>query len=71
MKRFIALVTLSTALAIGTTSCAHHQLTKGRAAEAVATAAVIAGIVVLAAQANCANCNIGIEDPNTAALPPR
>jgi len=69
MKRFITLVLLGTVLAIGTTSCAHHQLTKRRAVETVATAAVIAGMVVLAAQANCGNCNIGIQDPNTSAHP--
>ena len=49
MKRFISLVSLSTALAIGTTSCAHHQLSKRRVAEGAATAAVIAGLVLLAA----------------------
>ena len=70
MKRLIAIVSLSLALAIGTTSCAHHQLTKSRAVQTAATAAVIAGMVVLATQAQCGNCNIGIEDPHSA-LPPR
>ena len=69
MKRFIALVSLSTALAVGTTACAHQQLSKRHAVETVATAAVIAGMVLLAAQANCGNCNIGIDDPNTSARP--
>ncbi|HEX5060804.1 MAG TPA: hypothetical protein VFV99_15655 [Kofleriaceae bacterium] len=69
MKRFIALILLSTALAVGTTACAHQQLTKLHAAETVATAAVIAGMVLLAAQAKCGDCNVGIEDPNTSARP--
>ena len=68
MKRFIALISLSTALAIGTTSCAHSQLTKRRAAEGVATAAVIAGLVLLSAHANCGDCNIGTQHT---ALPTR
>lgn len=72
MKRFITLVSLTTALAIGTTSCAHHQLTKTHAIEVAATAAVIAGIVVLSSQAQCGNCNIGGTDaPAATALPPR
>jgi hypothetical protein len=70
MRYLIAYCTLSLALAIALTSCAHRQLTKGHVAEVAATAAVIAGIVVLAANAQCANCNIGIE-PAVAALPPR
>jgi hypothetical protein len=71
MTRFIALVSLSAALAIGTTSCAHQQLTKARAIEATAAAAVIAGMVILASQAQCGNCNIGGETPAATALPPR
>jgi hypothetical protein len=69
MKRFIVLVTLSLSLAIGTTSCAHQQLTKRHAVETAATAAVIAGMVLLASQAQCGNCNAGL-DPH-GALPPR
>jgi len=68
MKRFVALVSLSTALAIGTTSCAYSQLTKRKAVEGAATAAVIASLVLLAANNNCSDCNIGAEH---AALPPR
>ena len=72
MKRLVALVSLSLALAIGTTSCAHRQLTTRTVAETAATAAVIAGLVILAANASCANCNVGIESPHAAtALPPR
>ena len=67
MKRFIALISLSTALAVGTTSCAHSHLTKRHAVESVAAAAVIAGMVMLAAQGNCGNC--GIADSNTSARP--
>ena len=70
MKRFISLVSLSTALAIGTTSCAHHQLSKRRVAEGAATAAVIAGLVLLAANSNCGNCNVDLGEPSSA-LPPR
>jgi hypothetical protein len=71
MKRLIAMVSLSTALAIGTTACAHQQLTNRRIAEGAATAAVIAGLVLLASQAQCGNCNIGVEDPAQTALPPQ
>jgi hypothetical protein len=71
MKRLIAMVSISTALAIGSTACAHQQLTKRRVAEATATAAVIAGIVILASQTQCGNCNIGVDNPAQAALPPR
>jgi hypothetical protein len=71
MKRLIAMVSISTALAIGTTSCAHQQLTNRRLAEGAATAAVIAGLVILAASTQCKSCNIGIDDPAGAALPPR
>jgi hypothetical protein len=70
MKRLITLVSLSCALAIGTTSCAHQQLSKRHAVEIAGTAAVIAGMVILASQAQCGNCNAGIEDPH-GALPPR
>jgi hypothetical protein len=68
MKRLIAIASLSTALAIGTTACAHKQLTKTHAVEVAATAAVIAGIVILSSQAQCGNCNIGGVEP---ALAPR
>ena len=68
MIRLISLVSLSTALAIATTSCAHHQITKQRVAEGAATAAVITGLVLLAANGNCGDCNIG--DTQRAALPP-
>jgi len=71
MKRFIAAVTFSTALAVGMTSCAHQQLSKARLAEGAATAAVIAGLVILAASTQCENCNIAIDGPQQAALPPR
>ena len=71
MKRFISLVSLSCALAIGTTSCAHHQLSKARAIEVTAAAAVIAGMVILASQAQCGNCNIGGEPLGATALAPR
>jgi hypothetical protein len=71
MKRFIALVSLSFALAIGTTSCAHQQFSKRHAVEVAGTAAVIAGMVLLASQAQCGNCNIGGETPTATALAPR
>ncbi|HEY5947218.1 MAG TPA: hypothetical protein VIV40_17060 [Kofleriaceae bacterium] len=71
MKRFIASVCISTALAIGLTSCAHSQLTKQRAVQVAASAALITGMVVLAANARCGNCNIGVDSPQQAALPPR
>ena len=73
MKRLIALVSLSTVLAIGTTSCAHQKLSKTTAVEVAATAAVIAGIVVLSSQAQCGNCNIGPggESPAATAIAPR
>ena len=71
MKHLITYCSLSLALAIATTSCAHRQLSSKHAVEIAATAAVVAGIVVLAANAQCANCNIGIEPAAAAALPPR
>ena len=71
MRCLLAYCTLSLALAIGTTSCAHQQLSKKHAAEVAATAAVIGGIVLLAATEQCGNCNIGIESPAATALPPR
>ncbi|HEY5925507.1 MAG TPA: hypothetical protein VIV11_27670 [Kofleriaceae bacterium] len=71
MKRFITFVSLSTALAIGATSCAHHKLTKRNVAEGAATAAVIAGLVLLAANSNCGNCSVDVGEPSAAALPPR
>ena len=71
MKSFIAAVTLSTALAIGMTSCAHSHLTKQRVAEGMATAAVITGLVLLAANQQCETCTTTIDGPAQAALPPR
>jgi hypothetical protein len=71
MKRFVTAISLSTFLAIGMTSCAHQQLTKRHAVEGAATAAVIAGMIILAANANCGNCNIGIDNPAQSALPPQ
>ncbi len=71
MKRLIASVSLSLALAIGTTACAHQQLTKPRVAETAAAVAVIAGPFILAANANCANCNIAVENPAALPQPPR
>lgn len=72
MKRFITLVSLTTALAIGTTSCAHRQLSKTTAIEVAATAAVIAGIVIVSSQAQCGNCDVGgAGTPAATALPPR
>ena len=64
MKRLFALVSLSTALAIGTTSCAHHQLTKKQVSQGAATAAVIAGLVLIAATSQCSECNIDLTGPH-------
>ena len=72
MKCLISYCILSLTLAIGTTACAHRQITKQHAIEVAASAALITGIVVLAASQNCGNCNIGgVEAPAAAALPPR
>jgi hypothetical protein len=72
MKVLISYCILSLALAIGTTACAHSQVSKQTAIEVAGTAALIAGIVALAATQNCGNCNIGgTETAAATALPPR
>ena len=72
MKCLISYCILSLTLAIATTSCAHGQVSKKTAIEVAGTAALIAGIVALAASQNCGNCNIGGTDtPAATALPPR
>ena len=57
MKRVVAAVTLSTVLAIGTTSCAHQQLAKQRASDAALAAAVIAAVMLVALTMPCDACN--------------
>ena len=73
MKTLIAYVTLSLAAAIGSTACAHQQLTNTHVAEAAATAAVIAGLVILSAHTCDARCDgaMTTTGPQPAALPPR
>jgi hypothetical protein len=49
MKALVAAVLMSTTLAIGTTACAHHQLTNQQVAKKAIPVAVVIGIIVLAA----------------------
>jgi hypothetical protein len=69
MKRLITVVSLCTALAIGTTSCAHGQLTKQHAKDAALGAAVVAGIVLVTVAVPCEHCNVTPQ--TSAALPPK
>jgi len=71
MKSLVAVLTLSTALAIGTTACAHQQLTKHHATETAVSVAVVASLVMIAVAAQCETCNISATPNTTAALPPR
>lgn len=62
MKRLIAFAFVSLALAIGITGCAHDRMSsRPNARRAAIVASVVAGIVLLASQVNCANCNIGTD----------
>ena len=71
MKSLVAILSLSTALAIGSTACAHQQLAKSHAKETAASVAVIASIVIIAAVAQCESCTIAPAPNTTSALPPR
>lgn len=62
MKRLIAFALVSLALAIGITGCAHDRMSRPSARRAAIVASVVAGVLLLASQVNCANCNIG-SDP--------
>jgi len=57
MKRLVSIVTLSTVLAITTTSCAHQQVTKQHAKDAALGAAVIAAVMLVALAMPCDACN--------------
>ena len=67
MKRLATIVSLTLALGSG---CAHQPMTKQHAVETAATIAVIAGLVLLASQVQCENCNVDLSGPH-AAIPPR
>lgn len=56
MKRLIALTSLSLALAIGSTACAHHQLSGNRTKDALIGTAVFAGVIAAAVLLPCAEC---------------
>ena len=71
MKSLVAVLTLSTALAIGTTACAHQQLAKSHVKETAASVAVIASIVLIAVATQCDSCTISPAPSTTSALPPR
>ena len=47
MKRLIAIAALSSALGIGTTACAHKQLTNEQLARKTLTVTAVVGAVVL------------------------
>jgi len=49
MKTLLAYLALSTSLAIGTTACAHKQLTNQQVARTAIPVAVVIGVVILAA----------------------
>ena len=73
MKRLVALTTLSLAFAIGTTACAHHQLTGNRAKDAVIGTAVFAGVIAAAMLLPCDECKNADYGTGAAshAIPPR
>src|SRR5688572_15628079 len=56
MIRFMLLTLTSLALAIGTTSCAHHQLSKQRATQGAITLAVFAAVITAAWMLPCSEC---------------
>jgi hypothetical protein len=58
MKRLIAFALVSLALAIGITGCAHERLNRPTVRNAAVVAAMIGGLVFLASQYNCGDCNI-------------
>ena len=49
MKALVACIALSTCLAIGTTACAHRQLTNQQVARTAIPVAVVIGVVLVAA----------------------
>lgn len=70
MKSLVAALSLSTALAIGTTSCAHqHLAAKQHAKNAAIGAAVIATFMLVALTVPCESCNS--TTLSSSALPPR
>ena len=66
MKRLIAFALVSLALAIGITGCAHDRLSRPTARNAAIAAVMIGGVVLLASQYNCGDCNIGADNVRTA-----
>lgn len=52
MKALIASIVLSTTLAIGTTACAHQQLTNQQVARTVIPVALVVGLVIAGAAAD-------------------
>jgi hypothetical protein len=73
MKRLIALSSLSLALAIGSTACAHQQLSGSRAKDAVIGTAVFAAVITAAVLLPCNECKNVDYGTGAAshALPPR
>lgn len=58
MKTLIAYLVLSTSLAIGTTACAHQQLTNQQVARKALPIAVVIGVIVLAASQGQKNIDL-------------
>lgn len=56
MKRLVAFVTLSVALAIAMTGCAHKQLTRAQVATHAAGAVAVAAVVFFAVTNRCGDC---------------
>jgi hypothetical protein len=71
VKGLIAIAALSTALAIGTTACAHEQMSRHKK-ETVISLAVIAGVVAAAVLLPCTECQSALDNGIQAnALPPK
>jgi hypothetical protein len=73
MKRLLALTSLSLAIAIGSTACAHQHLSSNRTKEAVIGVGVFAAVIAAAALLPCAECKDADYGIGAArhALPPR
>ena len=71
MKGLIAIAALSTALAIGTTACAHDRISQHKK-ETIVSLAVIAGVVAAAVLLPCTECQNALDNGvQASALPPR
>lgn len=66
MNRRITLMVLALVLSVMTTSCAGQRINQRSAAKGAATAALIVGVLIMASQYSCGDCNIGPANDGSA-----